>query len=193
MMTLKRLKPNPPQTHHKPTMNVTDLENDVLVSIIHQLSLWDARSLAIACPQLAPLIASETKRAINDALLLPAPPCLLKFALSKPSFQERCEGPFILLRTPRDLTIHSSEAGVSVTLVQRAGSTKLTVAVRDRPTLASLHSATARLAWLAGAFDITEYRTRAVHHHPPTEILNVLLTRIVATHPLFSKGDHACA
>jgi hypothetical protein len=177
-------------------MQLLDLADDVLISIIHKITLWDARSLALACPPLAPLIASETKRVVDEATRLPAPPCLDAYARSRPSFQERCQGPFILLRTPRDLTVHSYEAGVSVTLVQRGASTKISVAVIDpacRPTLASLHSVTARLAWLAGAFDVTEYRTRAVQHHPPTEILNVLVTRVVSTHPLFSKGDHACA
>ena len=177
-------------------MHLLVLADDVLISIIHRLSLWDARSLASACPPLAPLIASETKRVVTTATNLPAPPCLNAFATSRPSFQERCEGPFILLRTPRDLTIHSCEAGVSVTLVRRGASTKLDVAVTDpgcRPNLASLHSAIARTTWLTGAFDITQYRTRAVRHHPPTEILNALVTRVVSTHPLFSKGDHACA
>ena len=65
-------------------MHLLDLADDVLISIIHRLSLWDARSLASACPPLAPLIASETKRVVSTPLQHPDP--LSKKGARGPSF-----------------------------------------------------------------------------------------------------------
>lgn len=163
------------------------LNEDVLRLVIWHLSLWDSRNLAKACPSLAPLVSEETIGAIEAGLRAQRPEFLDAFATARPSFQERCRESFVLLRTPLDLTIQSCVDGVNVTATKRdkgGKGARVDVRVIDparRPTLASLTSTIARVAWFSQVFDVREYRTRAVTHHPPSETLNSLVSRVVAT------------
>ena len=161
---------------------LADVDFDALRLVVARLSLWDAHCLQVACPALSPFISSELESCTASALQAPRPPCLAQFASARPAFQERCCGSFVLLRTPKDLRVHSCEEGVAVSVTQRAGRVRVEVRVYDpaaRPGFAALHSAMTRVRWLSEVFDVSEYRTRATTHRPVTELLNVLVTRFV--------------
>ena len=163
-------------------MSLADVDADALRLVVARLSLWDAHCLQVACPRMASVIAAELDACTASASRAPRPPCLAQFASARPAFQERCCGSFVLLRTPRDLRVHSCEEGVMVSATQCAGRVRVEVRVHDpgaRPGFAALHSAMARVRWLSDVFDVSEYRTRATTHRPVTELLNVLVTRFV--------------
>ena len=160
------------------------LATDALRMVVSRLSLWDARSLRLACPAVAACVADEVEACVARASRAPRPECLDEFASARPGFQERCAGCFVLLRTPRDLRIQSCEEGVAVTATRRGRGVRVEVRVvasTALPGFAALGSAVARVKWMSEVFDVTEYRTRATTHRPVTEMLNELVTRFVET------------
>ena len=169
-----------------PPLDLRALDTDALRVVVARLSLWDARALQFACPSLTTTMAAEVEACIDRASRAPRPECVDEFAAARPSFQERCAGCFVLLRTPRDLRVQSVEEGVAVTATRRARGVRVEVRVVDpavRPGFAALQSAVARVKWMSEVFDpcVTEFRTRATTHNPFTELLNVLVTRFVET------------
>ena len=158
------------------------LDDDVARAVFRRLSLWDARSLVLVCPSLAHVLADEVDIHTREGAALPHPTFLETFLESPPSFQERCAGGFVMLRTPLDLTVHSCDLGVTVEFRRSRGLTRVAVRVVDpavRPTLRSLSSAIARVTWFSKLASVDVYRTRASLLHPPTELLNVVVSKYV--------------
>ena len=157
-------------------------------TIVRRLTLWDARSVQNAFPDLIPLIHGIVAKMADDAVNVPAPEMLDALLNIRPCFQERTCGEFVLLRTPLDATVYCTVDTVSLVMrlysKRRRGTVELRVTRPDvRPTFDTLRRVFERVHWfsttLRGRVDKVEFRTLATVHHPPTEVLNLLVTRFV--------------
>lgn len=181
-----------------------DLSPDLLRLIIPKLALWDARSMQLSHPVFVRAVSDVVAAAVDGALVSPRPPVVDAFLKSRPGFQERTNGGFVMLRTPRDLTIQHVHDRVAVVLNIVDHRAKLCVRVLDpsaRPTFDTLVHTLRALWWFATAVaalpGVTQVRTRthASVHHPTSEVLNTLATAFVErhVHPLFMHAHRTPA
>lgn len=165
------------------------LSDDVVRVIVPRLSLWDARSLQRAHSSFGRLVAEHVERVVDRAVRSPRPRVLDAFLDVPPRFSTRVHGPFTLLRTPHDLAVHYSYEGV-VVVARRADKhdvarVELRMPVEPaRPTFDTLERVLAALRWFSTALRARgcrtiEVRTRALVHHPVSEVLNTTATTFV--------------
>lgn len=177
---------------------------DVLRTVLHRLTLWDARSVQHAHPSCAEIVHDLVESVVDRVLRSERPRQIDAFLQSTPSFHERTHGPYVFMRTPLTLRIEACCEGATVLLrVFRPARPNawacievLSGAHRPRPTFATLESTLRTVWWFARA--VTEafgdvavtFRTRALLHHPPSEVLNTLATAFVERYCL--DGAHRC-
>lgn len=165
------------------------LPDDVVRVIVPRLSLWDARSLQRAYPSFRRLVAERVQCVVDRAVRSPRPKVLDAFLDVPPRFSTRVHGPFSLLRTPRDLAVHYSVEGAVVVAWRHDKLDVARVELRmpvepTRPTFDTLEHVLAALWWFwsalraRGCKTIT-FRTRALVHHPVSEVLNTTATTFV--------------
>jgi hypothetical protein len=185
-------------------MSLAALPADVLRALLARLSLWDARSLQHAHPDMARLVHDHVADVVAGALRSARPrlvdAVLDTFLNASPGFQERAcpRHNITATRTPRDVTMHAAcGGGVVVVLTVLEGPTRARrwgrVEVRTtppppsgRPGFDALERTLRALWWFAQALEErgveTSFRTRALVHHPPSEVLNTLATAFVERH-----------
>jgi hypothetical protein len=124
---------------------------------------------------------------VNDAMSSKTPEVLDSLFRIRPCFQERVCGEFVLMRTPLDATVYCTVDTVAVVmrLHRCRGTVELRVTRPDvRPTFDTLRLVLERVHWFSetmrGRVGAVDFRTRATVHHPPTEVLNVLVTQFVS-------------
>lgn len=168
------------------------LSADVVRRIVARLSLWDARSLQLAHPGFVPVVSDVVEEWVRRAREAPCPALVDRFLNTRPGFQERVNGGFTLLRTPRDVSMQCAHERVVVSLRLRhdRGTARVEIRVLDgapRPTFPTMQRALSAMWWYAGALarrgvPRVEFRTRAATHCPTSEVLNTLAHKFVDTH-----------
>lgn len=176
------------------------VSGDVLRVVLHRLTLWDARSVQHAHPACAEIVHDIVQSVVNRVLRTERPKVIDTFLRSAPSFQERVDGVYVLMRTPRGITIQASCEGAMVVMRLFTPTAWALIEVRSgahtpRPTFATLEKTLQTVWWFSRAlrerfgndFSMV-FRTRALVHHPPSEVLNTLATTFVERHCLGSMG-----
>lgn len=174
------------------------LSADVLRAVLHRLTLWDARSVQHAHPACAEIVHEIVESVVNRVLRAERPKVLDMFLRSAPSFQERVGDEYVFMRTPRGIQVEASCEGAMVVLrVFRPGQPNAwaVIEVRSgahmpRPTFATLEKTLQTIWWFVRSLQAcfgtvtVEFRTKALMHHPPSEVLNTLATTFVERHCL---------
>ena len=174
---------------------------DVWRQIVRTLTLWDARSLQNTCSFFGQVVHDVMHDTVRRATERAAPPCIDAFLKFRPVFQERTHREFVCLRTPRDITIQYVCDRVVTQLylvtapLGKPRTARVEVRIVDHaawPSFATLERTLAAVRWFAMAVRDLEvhhvdFVTKAVLHHPPTEVLNTAATAFVRREvlPLF--------
>lgn len=162
---------------------------DVLRAVLHRLSLWDARAVQHAHPACAEIV-HDVVAAIVDRVVRSQPPHMIHaFLRSVPGFHERVHDNCVFMRTPHGMEIQASCEGAVVKLQvyrQWARVEVQSAAHVGRPTFTTLEKTLQALWWFSRAVEEWQgpqfsvvFRTRALYHHPTSEVLNSLATTFV--------------
>lgn len=179
------------------------LSRDVLHTVLHRLTLWDARSVQHAHPACAEAVHGIVQSIVERVLRAERSDAIDAFLKSAPGFHERVSGPYVYMRTPLTMRIEACCEGATVVMrVFRPAKPNAWACIevmsgqhRPRPTFATLERTLQTIWWfsqaLAASFGVdmaVTFRTRALKHHPPSEVLNTLATTFVERYCLGRNG-----